>query len=196
MNSFKIAFVGENKKKVLLLWRMAVIFNALIPFLSCLQFWAEFPRFQSLADINILRKTEISNTLLSQMFSEYITRIINSKQRDSIDTWPKAGTVKWCLRMSLWILKHSCALFSSCTPALKFINIPVNSFLIHVNAWKISILCKMPSHNWVFQCGSTNIFYSVFYCLKICSSVQEQWCSHATSHVSEGQIFRLNCLPM
>lgn len=130
------------------------------------------------------------------MFSACIARILNRKQRDSIDTWPKAGTAKWCLRMSLWILKHSYALFCSCTPALKFINIPVNSFLIHVNAWKISILCKMPASNWVFQCHSTNIYYSVFYCLKICPSVQEQLCRHATCHLPEGKIARLNSLHM
>lgn len=128
------------------------------------------------------------------MFNAYITRILNSKQRDSTDTWPKAGTAKWCLRMSLWILKSSYALFCSCTHALKFINIPVNSFLIHVNAWKISILCKMPAHNWVFQCNSTNIYYSVFYCLKICPSVQKQLCSHAPAIYQKGQIAKLNSL--
>lgn len=119
------------------------------------------------------------------MLSAYITRIINSKQGDSIDTWPEAGTAKWCLRMSLWILKHSYALFCSCTTALKFINIPVNSFLIHVNAWKVPIPWKMPACNWVFQCSSTNICCLVFHCLKICSPVQEQLCSQ--HYIREGK---------
>lgn len=133
----------------------------------------QLPGLQPLADTNILSKTETWNTLPSQLLSAYISRIINTKQGDSIDTWPKAGTAKRCLRMSLWILKHSYALFCSCTTALKFINIPVNSFLIHVNAWKIPILCKMPARNWVFQCSSTNICYLVFHCLKICSPAHE-----------------------
>lgn len=130
------------------------------------------------------------------MLSAYITRIINSKQGDSIDTWPEAGTAKPCLRMSLWILKHSHALFCSCTTTLKFINIPGNSFLIHVNAWKIPIPCKMPAHNWVFQCSSTNICYLVFHCLKICSPVHESYVATQLALCQRGQKVKLDSLHM
>lgn len=138
---------------------------------------------QPVDNINILTNTETWNTLSSQIFSACITRILKSKQRDSSDTWPKADTAKWCLRMPLWILKHSYTLFCSRTPVLKFISIPMNCFVIPVNAWKISVLSKMPAHNQVFQCSSTNIYYSTLYCLN--KSVQQQLCSHANTHISQ-----------